>query len=49
VLNGNKTWCSGAHLPGTVITILARTGPDRHRGMSLILVRTRRSAWTSES
>ena len=38
VINGNKTWCSGAHLPGTVITILARTGPDRHRGMSLILV-----------
>lgn len=31
-------WCSGAHLPGTVITILARIGPDRHRGMSLILV-----------
>ena len=38
VLNGNKTWCSGAHLPGTVITVLARTDPDRHRGMSLILV-----------
>lgn len=38
VLNGNKTWCSGAHLPGTVITILARTSPERHRGMSLILV-----------
>lgn len=38
VLNGNKTWCSGAHLPGTVITVLARTDPDRHKGMSLILV-----------
>jgi alkylation response protein AidB-like acyl-CoA dehydrogenase len=38
VLNGNKTWCSGAHLPGTVITVLARTDADRHRGMSLILV-----------
>jgi alkylation response protein AidB-like acyl-CoA dehydrogenase len=38
VLNGNKTWCSGAHLPGTVITILARTSPERHTGLSLILV-----------
>jgi alkylation response protein AidB-like acyl-CoA dehydrogenase len=38
VLNGNKTWCSGAHLPGAVITILARTGPGRHDGLSLILV-----------
>jgi len=38
VLNGNKVFCSGAHLPGTVITVLARTGADRHGGMSLILV-----------
>ncbi len=38
VLNGNKIWCSGAHLPGAVITILARTSEDRHRGLSLILV-----------
>jgi alkylation response protein AidB-like acyl-CoA dehydrogenase len=38
VLNGNKVFCSGAHLPGTVITVLARTSPDRHGGMSLILV-----------
>lgn len=38
VLNGNKIWCSGAHLPGTVITVLARTSEDRHKGMSLILV-----------
>ena len=38
VLNGNKTFCSGAHLPGAVITVLARTGPERHRGLSLILV-----------
>lgn len=38
VLNGNKTWCSGAHLPGTVITILARTSSERHGGLSLILV-----------
>jgi alkylation response protein AidB-like acyl-CoA dehydrogenase len=38
VLNGNKVWCSGAHLPGTVITVLARTSPERHRGLSLILV-----------
>ncbi|MPY47492.1 acyl-CoA dehydrogenase family protein [Streptomyces acidicola] len=38
VLNGNKVFCSGAHLPGTVITVLARTSPDRHKGLSLILV-----------
>jgi len=38
VLNGNKVWCSGAHLPSTTITVLARTGPDRHKGLSLILV-----------
>jgi alkylation response protein AidB-like acyl-CoA dehydrogenase len=38
VLNGNKVFCSGAHLPGAVITVLARTSPDRHGGMSLILV-----------
>jgi alkylation response protein AidB-like acyl-CoA dehydrogenase len=38
VLNGNKVWCSGAHLPGTTIMVLARTGKDRHKGLSLILV-----------
>jgi alkylation response protein AidB-like acyl-CoA dehydrogenase len=38
VLNGNKVWCSGAHLPGTVIAMLARTGPDRHKGLSLFLI-----------
>ncbi len=38
VLNGNKTFCSGAHLPNTVITVLARTGRDKHKGLSLILV-----------
>lgn len=38
VLNGNKIWCSGAHLPGAVITVLARTSEDRHKGLSLILV-----------
>jgi alkylation response protein AidB-like acyl-CoA dehydrogenase len=38
VLNGNKVFTSGAHLPETVITVLARTSSDRHGGMSLILV-----------
>ncbi len=38
ILNGNKVWCSGAHLPGTVIALLARTGPDKHKGLSLFLV-----------
>src|ERR1700736_4879245 len=38
VLNGNKVWCSGAHLPGATITVLARTGTERYDGLSLILV-----------
>jgi alkylation response protein AidB-like acyl-CoA dehydrogenase len=38
ILNGNKVFCSGAHLPGTVINLMARTSSDRHRGISMILV-----------
>jgi len=38
VLNGNKLWCSGAHLDGAVITVLAKTGTERHNNLSLILV-----------
>jgi len=38
VINGNKVFCSGAHLPNTTITVLARTGEDKHGGLSLILV-----------
>ena len=38
VINGNKVFSSGAHLPGNVIALLARTAPDRHGGISLILV-----------
>lgn len=38
VLNGNKTWCSGAHLPGAWIVMLARTGPERHDGLSVFLL-----------
>ena len=38
VLNGNKVWCSGAHLPNATIAILARTGQGRHDGFSLFLV-----------
>ncbi|MGW0201753.1 acyl-CoA dehydrogenase family protein [Nonomuraea sp. NPDC003201] len=38
VLNGNKVFCSGAHLPDTIITVLARTGPGKHQDLSLILV-----------
>lgn len=38
ILNGNKVFCSGAHLPGATIAVLARTGEDRHRGLSLFLV-----------
>lgn len=38
VINGNKTWCSGAHLPGTAIVLLARTGEERYKGLSLFIV-----------
>jgi alkylation response protein AidB-like acyl-CoA dehydrogenase len=38
ILNGNKVWCSGAHLPSTTIVVLARTSPERHTGFSLFLV-----------
>lgn len=38
VLNGNKVWCSGAHLPNATIAILARTGTGRYDGFSLFLV-----------
>ncbi len=38
VLNGNKVWCSGAHLPDATIAVLARTSNDRYKGFSLFLV-----------
>ncbi|HEX3913399.1 MAG TPA: acyl-CoA dehydrogenase family protein [Steroidobacteraceae bacterium] len=38
VLNGNKVWCSGAHLPNATIAILARTGTGRYDGFSVFLV-----------
>jgi acyl-CoA dehydrogenase len=38
VLNGNKVFCSGAHLPDTVVTVLARTSQERYEGFSLFLV-----------
>ena len=38
VLNGNKLWCSGAHLPDTTISMMARTGPGRYDGLSLFLI-----------
>jgi alkylation response protein AidB-like acyl-CoA dehydrogenase len=38
VLNGNKVWCSGAHLPNATIAILARTSQERYDGFSLFLV-----------
>jgi alkylation response protein AidB-like acyl-CoA dehydrogenase len=38
VLNGNKVWCSGAHLPNATIAVLARTGSGRYDGFSLFLV-----------
>lgn len=38
VINGQKTWCSGAQHPGTTITLMCRTSPDRYNGLSMILV-----------
>jgi alkylation response protein AidB-like acyl-CoA dehydrogenase len=38
VLNGSKTFCSGAHLPNTTIVIMARTGEERYAGLSLFLL-----------
>ena len=38
VINGTKTFCSGAHLPGATIVMLVRTGEERYRGLSLFLV-----------
>jgi alkylation response protein AidB-like acyl-CoA dehydrogenase len=38
VLNGNKVWCSGAHHPNTVICVMCRTGEDKHKGLSMVLV-----------
>jgi len=38
VLNGNKVWCSGAHLPNATIAILARTSSERYAGFSVFLV-----------
>jgi alkylation response protein AidB-like acyl-CoA dehydrogenase len=38
VVNGNKTFCSGAHIPGTTIVLLARTGEERYKGLSLFIL-----------
>jgi len=38
VINGNKTWCSGAHHPNTTIALMARTGEERYKGISMFLV-----------
>ena len=38
ILNGSKTWCSGAHIPGTAIVLLARTGEERYKGLSLFII-----------
>jgi alkylation response protein AidB-like acyl-CoA dehydrogenase len=38
VLNGSKTFISGAHLPGATIVLLARTGEERYKGLSLFIL-----------
>jgi len=38
VIDGSKTFCSGAHLPNTTICLMARTGEERYAGLSLFLV-----------
>jgi alkylation response protein AidB-like acyl-CoA dehydrogenase len=37
VINGNKVWCSGAHLPDTCIAMMLRTGEGRY-DFSVLLV-----------
>ncbi|HEX5405588.1 MAG TPA: acyl-CoA dehydrogenase family protein [Pseudonocardiaceae bacterium] len=40
VVNGQKTFCEAAGLPGTLIQLYARTDPDavKHRGISMLLL-----------
>jgi alkylation response protein AidB-like acyl-CoA dehydrogenase len=40
VLNGQKMWCTGAGLPGTMIAMYVRTDPSasRQHGLSLVMV-----------
>ena len=38
VLNGNKTFISGAHIPGATIVLLARSGEERYKGLSLFIL-----------
>lgn len=38
VLNGSKCFISGAHLPGATIVLLARTGEERYKGLSLFVL-----------
>jgi alkylation response protein AidB-like acyl-CoA dehydrogenase len=38
VINGSKCFTSGAHLPGATIVLLARTGEERYKGLSLFVV-----------
>jgi alkylation response protein AidB-like acyl-CoA dehydrogenase len=38
VINGSKCFISGAHLPGATIVLLARTGDERYKGLSLFVV-----------
>lgn len=37
VVNGNKVWCSGAHLPNTCIAMMLRTGTGRY-DFSVLLI-----------
>jgi alkylation response protein AidB-like acyl-CoA dehydrogenase len=38
VINGNKCFISGAHLFGATIVLLARTGEERYKGLSLFVL-----------
>ena len=38
VINGNKCFISGAHLSGATIVLLARTGEERYKGLSLFVL-----------
>ena len=38
IVSGQKLWCSGAAARDTVIAMLVRTDPDKHGGISILLI-----------
>lgn len=38
IVKGQKLWCSGAAADNTTIAMLVRTGDDKHKGLSILLI-----------